>query len=87
MLKKLALFCLATTVALSASTAMAENIKGKIGVTGKIGFIVPADSDIGPVKAKLETDAGFAGGGGFIYGIDRNIAAELDITHSSFNSK
>lgn len=87
MRKKITLFCLATAVALSASTAMAENIKGRLGVTGRIGFVVPADSDIGPTKSKLETDAGFVGGGGFIYGIDRNIAAELDVTHSSFSSE
>lgn len=85
MRKKFALFCLAAAVSLSASTVMAENIKGKLGATGRIGFIVPADSDYGPYK--VETDAGFAGGGGLIYGIDRNIAAELDITHSSFDSQ
>jgi outer membrane protein len=87
MRKKFALFCLAAAVTLSASTAMAENIKGKFGVTGRIGFIVPADSDVGPTKSKLETDAGFVGGGGFIYGIDRNIAAELEITHAGFSSE
>jgi len=87
MRKKFALFCLAAAVTLSASTAMAENIKGKLGVTGRIGFIVPADSDIGPDKSKLESDAGFVGGGGFIYGIDRNIAAELEITHADFSSE
>ncbi len=87
MRKKLALFCLAAAVTLSASTAMAENIKGKLGVTGRIGFIVPADSDVGANKSKFESDAGFVGGGGFIYGIDRNIAADLEITHSSFSSE
>ncbi|TWJ32489.1 porin family protein [Geobacter argillaceus] len=87
MRKKLALFCLAAAVTLSASTAMAENIKGKLGVTGRIGFIVPADSDVGPDKSKFETDAGFVGGGGFIYGIDRNIAADLEITHSSYSAE
>ena len=87
MRKKLALFCLVAAVSLSATTAMAGDIKGKLGVTGRIGFIVPADSDIAPIKAKLESDAGFVGGGGFIYGIDRNIAAELDITHSGFSSE
>ncbi len=86
MRKKLAFLCLAAALALSAAPAMAENIKGKLGVTGRIGFIVPADSDVGPDKSKLETDAGFVGGGGFIYGIDRNIAAELEITHSDFGS-
>ncbi len=86
MRKKLALFCLAAAVTLSAVPAMAESIKGKFGVTGRIGFIVPADSDVGVDKSKFETDAGFVGGGGFIYGIDRNIAAELEITHSGFSA-
>ncbi len=87
MRKKFALLCLAATVSLTATSAMAENIKGKFGVTGRLGFIVPADSDIGPTKSKLESDVGFAFGGGFIYGIDRNFAAEVDFTHSSFNSE
>ena len=87
MRKRLALLCLAATVTLTATSALAENIKGKLGVTGRIGFIVPADSDVGIDKSKFETDAGFVGGGGFIYGIDRNIAAELDITHSGFSSE
>jgi outer membrane protein len=79
--------CLAAALACAATPAQAENIKGKLGITGRIGFIIPADSDLGPTKSKLESDAGFVGGGGFIYGIDRNWAAELDVTHSSFDSQ
>src|SRR6185369_6974873 len=70
---------------LLAGNAYAENIAGKIGVNGRIGFLVPADSETsGPVR-NIGTDAGFVGGGGFIYGINKNIAAELDITHTSFD--
>lgn len=87
MRKRLALICLAATVTLTATSALAENIKGKIGVTGRLGFIVPADSDIGANKSKFESDAGLVFGGGFIYGIDRNIAAEVEITHASFNAE
>lgn len=74
-------------VALMAGTACAENIAGKLGVTGRIGFLVPADSEdtAAPPTFNIDTDTGFVGGGGFIYGINKNIAAELDITHTDFD--
>lgn len=75
--------CLALALSLTATAAMAENIKGRFGVTGRIGFLVPADSEAS--GRVIGTDAGFVGGGGFIYGIDKNIAAELDITHTGFD--
>ncbi len=84
MKKLLILVCAAATFSLVTGTAIAESIKGKIGVTGKIGVVIPSDNDIGPYKN--ETDAGFIGGGGFIYGIDNNFAAEIDITRSMFDS-
>ncbi len=77
--------CLATTVSMTAGTAMADSIKGRVGVTGKIGFVIPADNETTLYNNK--TDAGFIGGGGFIYGIDDHFAAELDITRSSFGSE
>ncbi|MSM40422.1 MAG: outer membrane beta-barrel protein [Geobacter sp.] len=85
MRKFLTVSCLCVLVALAASQAQAQSIKGKLGVTGRIGFTIPADSDFGPYK--IETDAGFIGGGGFIYGIDNNFAAEIDITNTSFGSE
>ena len=74
-------------VALMAGTACAENIAGRVGVTGRIGFLIPADSEaISPSFTRnIDTDTGFVGGGGFIYGINKNIAAELDITHTDFD--
>lgn len=84
MKKLLVLVCATATFSLATGTAIADSIKGKIGVTGKIGLLFPSDGDIGPFKNK--TDAGFIGGGGFIYGIDNNFAAEIDITRSEFNS-
>ncbi len=88
-MKKMIVFvCLTAVLTLIAGTAMAESIKGRIGVTGRIGFLVPADSealtDFG--ISTLSTDVGFNGGGGFIYGITDNIAAELDITHTEFGA-
>ena len=47
---------------------------------------MPADSDALVVPSNLNTDVGFIGGGGLIYGINKNIAAELDITHSEFDA-
>jgi outer membrane protein len=78
---------IAAMLAFSAGSAAAENIAGRFGVTGRIGFLVPADSEATspPPTFNIDTDTGFVGGGGFIYGIDRNIAAELDITHTDFD--
>ena len=71
---------------LTVNSALAESIKGRFGITGKIGFLVPADSQDKPEGFGINTDTGFIGGGGFIYGFTDNIAAELDITHASFGS-
>jgi outer membrane protein len=73
--------------ALGAGQALADSsIAGKVGVTGRIGFVVPADSDFGSPALTVETDPGFNFGGGLIYGIDRNFAVELDITRTEFGS-
>jgi outer membrane protein len=71
----------------SAGGAAAEDIAGKFGITGKIGFMIPADSELatGGRIDTIGTDLDFIGGGGFIYGIDNRLAAEFDITHTSFN--
>jgi outer membrane protein len=84
MKKLLVLACATAVFTLTAGSAMADSIQGKIGVTGKIGFIIPADGDF--LGNNVHTDAGFIGGGGLIYGIDNHFAAELDITRSSFDS-
>lgn len=84
MKKLLVLACAAATLSLAAAPAMADSIQGKLGVTGRIGFMIPADGDFGPFKNK--TDAGIIGGGGLIYGIDKHFAAEIDITRSAFGS-
>ncbi len=89
-MKKVVVFvCVTAVLTLIAGTAMAESIKGRIGVTGRIGFLVPADSELTDDSGFLtnaSTDVGFNGGGGFIYGITDNIAAELDITHTWFGA-
>lgn len=60
--------------ALAADFAAAENLTNKLGITGRLGFTVPADGD-----------TGFIFGGGFMYGVTRNLAAELDVTHSVYD--
>jgi len=84
MKKLLVLACATATFSLATGYAMADSIKGRLGVTGKVGFLFPANGDIGFVKNN--TDAGIIGGGGFIFGIDDHFAAEVDITRSEFNS-
>lgn len=90
MSEKLILFCMAVIVSLGAGSAMADDsINGRLGVSGRIGFIVPADNEAvstGVLIGRGHTDVGFVGGGGFIYGVTDHIAAEFDITHSSFGT-
>lgn len=81
----LALACLAATIALLSGNALAYDIRGKVGLTGRLGFLLPADNDSDFYHNK--TDAGIIGGGGLIYGIDNHFAAEFDVTRSSFGSE
>lgn len=74
---------LAMLLCLASGPASAQNA-GKLGVTARIGFLIPADSDLG--TEKVETDAGFNYGGGLIYLISNNWSAEIDVTHTSFGS-
>ena len=84
-MKKLIVFaCLATAVTMTASTAMADSIKGRVGVTGRIGFLAPADNNA--EFSNNRTDAGLIAGVGLIYGIDDHFAAEFEVTRASFGS-
>lgn len=77
--------CFALMVAGGSGTALADSIKGRFGVTGRLGFIAPAENDFN--DRKLETDAGFIGGGGVIYGVTDSLAAEIEVTHSEFDAE
>jgi outer membrane protein len=79
----------ALLVAAASGAALADSIKGTLGLTGKLGFIIPADSksDTASGKVLIETDPGFIIGGGVIYGFDDNAAFEMEVTHSWFNVK
>jgi len=85
MKKLIVVACLASAVAMTAGTAMADSIKGKLGVTGKIGVMIPADNRSDFFDNK--TDAGFIGGAGLIYGIDDHFAAEFDVSRTAFGSE
>ncbi|MRR53371.1 MAG: porin family protein [Deltaproteobacteria bacterium] len=87
MKKLIILSCAVFALALTAGTSVAaDSISDRLGVSGRIGFLVPEDSDAFFVPSRLETDVGFIGGGGLIYGINKNFAAEFDITHSEFDA-
>ena len=85
MKKLIIITCLASAVAMTAGTAMADSIKGRLGVTGKIGFLVPADNDSDFFNNK--TDTGFVGGASLIYGLDDHFAAELEVSRTAFGSE
>lgn len=88
MKKSLIVFCTVFTLVLTAGVAVAaDSIQGRLGVTGRLGFLVPSDSELFGNPSNLDTDVGFIGGGGFIYGIDKNFAVELDITNTEFDAK
>lgn len=84
MTKYLCMFCAAAVITLATGTAMADSIKGRSGVTGRLGFIVPSDSS-SVASGVIGTNIDFIGGGGFIYGVTDSVAAELDITHVGFD--
>ena len=89
-MKKLIVFaCLATTISMTAGTAMADSIRGKLGVTGRVGFMNPADNTADPAPGfpNNRTDSGFVVGGGLIYGIDDHIAAEFEVSRAQFGSE
>ncbi len=77
----------ALLVATTSGVALADSIKGTLGLSGKLGIINPQDSTIDSPFGKLliETDPGFVFGGGVIYGFDNNVAFEMEISHASFD--
>lgn len=88
--KRLLVTAIALVAMLAGSNAMAENLRGKVGLTGRLGAIFPADSErnFAPYgKLVVETDPGFIGGGGLFYGVDDHVALELNVDHSLFHTK
>jgi outer membrane protein len=70
--------------AFSAGVSSAEDLTGTLGVTGRIGFAVPADSSW-DYWGDLSSDAGFVGGGGLLYGVTRNLALEFETTYATYD--
>ncbi|MBJ6799203.1 outer membrane beta-barrel protein [Geomonas propionica] len=62
------------------SNALAEGIQGRIGLNGKVGFLMPIQDDF--ITGVDETNTGLAAGGGVIYGLSQHLAAEFDIMHA-----
>jgi len=90
MRKFLLITACALLTAFLAGNASADALRGRLAVTGRLGVTNPAngESDLRPDVGTLvvSTDAGFIGGGGFLFGVDDNIAVELDVTQSSYHT-
>ncbi len=80
------LFVLVMVSTLLSATAMAESINGRLGLTGKVGFIAPLQDLTVNGGANATVDTGFVGGGGLIYGLNDKLAVEFDVTHSPSSS-
>lgn len=85
MKKCVTIVCIGAMLAMASGTAMADSIKNRFGITGRVGFIVPSDSTE-VAAGVVGTNADVIGGGGLIYGVTDHMAAELDITHAGFGS-
>ncbi len=87
-MKKL-LVCLgilsAAVLLLSTAATAADSIKNRLGITGRLGFIVPSNSSE-VITGTIGTNADVIGGGSVIYGVTDHWAAEFDITHAGFGS-
>jgi outer membrane protein len=75
----------------------ADSIKGRLGVTGRLGLMVSSDIDYTGItpytiipsitvvelqKNNAKAETAFVGGGGFIYGVTDHFAVEVDVTHT-----
>lgn len=70
------------------TNATAEQLKGRFALTGKIGITNPADSELDSASGRLvvSTDAGLIGGLGFMFGVDDNVAVEMEVSRSSYDT-
>jgi outer membrane protein len=93
-MKKIIGLTIGVLLLMSAGIAAAEgtqssSIKGRLGITGQVGFIMPSNSDFtnsfaaanGLASTKLEKRSDFAGGGGLIFGLTDNLAIEAQALH------
>jgi outer membrane protein len=85
MTNRIAVLCVIALLAVTCGEAAADSIKGRLGVTGRVGFVNPSNSDLNGFRR--DSDLGFIGGGGFIYGITDDIAVDLEITHTGYSAE
>lgn len=88
-MKKLVVLALcAALTACIVGNAAAEDLRGRLAVSAKFGIIDPANGEKADRDGTLlvKTDAGVVGGGGFLFGLDDNIAMELEVTRSAFHA-
>jgi len=81
-------------VFMSANSALADSIAGKLGITGRAGTsyvyeseFTHADIEGWSTNRKINTEFGFFGGGGLVFGIKDNVAVYFDVTWSEFGVK
>jgi len=88
MRKFLLLTACAVLGALLAGNAAADDLRGRLAVTGRLGVTNAADGEKNHSDGRLvvSSDAGFIGGGGFLFGVADDIAMELDVTRSSYQT-
>ena len=73
------IFLLFTVLLITTGTAAAESIAGRLGVTGKLGATIPLNDEF--IDGTSDTNAGFSGGGGLIYGLNDQLAIDLEVFH------
>lgn len=71
-------------------TARAEDLRGRFALYAKVGVINPADAESSTLapghQVVVSSDPGPVFGGGLLYGLDDNVAFELEITRSTFHT-
>jgi len=83
-MNRIAIFACLLTLIITTEALYAETIDRRLGITGRIGFLIPADSTA--QNGNISTDVTFLGGGGVIFGFDRNLAAECEITRTQYDA-
>lgn len=63
---------------LTSASARAESLAGRLGITGKAGALVPVEDLI---SGTSDSRSAIAVGGGIIFGLSRNLAAEIEVIH------
>ena len=88
MRKLVLLAACAVLTALFAGNASAEELRGRLALTARMGITNPSNSEKADPDGTLvvSTDPGFIGGGGFLFGVDDNVAVEMEVTRAAFHT-